>query len=84
MEHEGLPIEIVIAGVRHSGRYTADRHGVITVWHPELGERITQRNGMDTVAVARSVLKRMVRERGERIGITAGASVESGSPPGRE
>ncbi len=61
MEHEGVEISVQIGGARHTGRYTADRHGVITVWHEEFGQKITQHGGANTLSVARSLLKQLVR-----------------------
>jgi hypothetical protein len=62
MEHEGVEISVQIGGTRHAGRYTADRHGVITVWHPDFGQKITQHGGTNTLSVARSLLKQLVRD----------------------
>lgn len=62
MEHEGVEINAHVGGTLYKGRYTADRHGVITVWHPEFGQKITQHGGTNTLAVARSLLKQLIRE----------------------
>ncbi len=62
MENEGVDVTVQIGGRTHQGRYTADRHGIITVRHPEYGEKISQRGGVNTLAVARSMLKQLVRE----------------------
>ncbi len=59
---EGLELIAHVDGTAHKRRYTADQHGVITVWHPEYGEKITQRGGGNTLAAARSLLKQLIRE----------------------
>ncbi len=59
---EGVELIANVGGKMHKGRYTADRHGIITVWHPDYGEKITQRGGANTLAIARSVLKQLIRE----------------------
>lgn len=59
---EGIELIAQVGGSFHKGRYTADRHGVITVWHPEYGEKITQRGGTNTLAIARSLFKQLIRE----------------------
>jgi hypothetical protein len=59
---EGVELIAQVGGKTHKGRYTADRHGVITVWHPEYGEKITQRGGANTLATARALMKELVRQ----------------------
>ncbi len=61
-ENEGEEVIAQVGGAVHKGRYTADRHGVITVWHPAYGERTTQRGGVNTLATARALLKQLIRE----------------------
>ena len=61
-ENEGFELVAQVGGRTHKGRYTADRHGIITVWHPEYGERITQRGGTNTLLIARSVFKHLIRD----------------------
>ncbi len=65
-ENEGFELIAQVGGTAHKGRYTADRHGVITVWHPEYGERVTQRGGANTLLIARSLLKRLIRDAEEK------------------
>ena len=61
-EHEGVEVSVQIGGMRHVGRYTADRHGVITVWHKEFGQKITQHGGPNSLSTARLLLKQLVRD----------------------
>jgi hypothetical protein len=61
-EHEGVEINVQIGGRRHTGRYTADRHGVITVWHKDFGQKITQDGGTNSLSVARSLLRQLIRD----------------------
>ncbi len=63
MDNEGVELIVQVGATTHKGRYTADRHGIITVWHPEFGEKISQRGGTNTLAVARSMLKQLIREK---------------------
>jgi hypothetical protein len=61
-ENEGFELIAQVGGTIHKGRYTADRHGIITVWHPEYGERITQRGGTNTLPIARLLFKQLIRD----------------------
>ncbi len=70
MDNEGVEVTVQVGGRTHRGRYTADRHGIITVMHPEYGQKISQRGGVNTLAVARSMLKQLIRE-GVRAGTHA-------------
>ena len=62
MDNEGIELIAQVGGATHKGRYTADRHGIITVRHPVYGEKISQRGGANTLAIARSLFKQLIRE----------------------